>query len=378
MFSNLRSTPVGLKIREKFYPAFSRDEEVRIHIDQALERFNRCPDKKSRARIRREAGVCKKYWRCHPHQYFIQDLYRRDRELSDDELCSYIPPFFWYKLFLPYHTPRTYAFIGENKIVIEQFFRSLAIPRPVTLGIVLGGFLYSGGMETLQFDELQKTSAEKIFVKPVDGWGGRGIHIFHKGSNGGYFSTDGTGFRDFITGLTSEKRDAIIQEGIPQDPGIAGIHPESVNTCRIITENTDGAVRAVCAVWRMGRGPSEIDNVSSGGMCTHVDIVTGKTGAFAVSTTRETFLEHPDSHIPFETCSVPQWQAIRNFAIQSAGKLPFLTYIGWDIALTPDGPVALEINRLPSVDIMELTSSGLRDAFRINDPGFYWAHPRKA
>ena len=377
MFSNLRSTTLGMKIREKFYPAFTRDEEVRIHIAQAHERFNRCPDKKSRARIRRETGICQKYWRCRPHQYFIQDLYRTDRELSSDELCGYIPPFFWYKLFLPYHTPRSYSFIGENKIVIEHFFRSVAISHPVTLGIVREGSLYSAGMEALKFDEMLKTGAGKLFVKPVDGWGGRGIHIFHRSSDGRYLSTDGTGFQDFITGLRIEKRDAIVQEGIPQDPVIARIHPESVNTCRIITENKGGGVRAVCAILRMGRGPSEIDNVSSGGMCTYIDIVTGKTGDFAVSMERETFLEHPDSHVHFDTFSVPRWEAIRNFAIQSAKKLPFLTYIGWDIALTPDGPVALEINRLPTVDIMELTSSGLRDAFRINDPGYYWAHPPK-
>jgi glutathione synthase/RimK-type ligase-like ATP-grasp enzyme len=52
--------------------------------------------------------------------------------------------------------------------------------------------------------------------------------------------------------------------------------------------------------------------------------------------------------------------------------MPFLTYLGWDIALTPDGPVAIEINRSPAVDIIEKTSHGLREAFGIDDPDYYW------
>jgi len=182
-------------------------------------------------------------------------------------------------------------------------------------------------------------------------------------------------FRDFIRDLAGRKTDALVQEGVSQDPGIAKIYPGSVNTSRIITENKYGTVRPVGAVLRMGRGGAEIDNISSGGICTHIDILTGKTGDFALSMAHETFSEHPDTHIPFATCSVPHWEEILEFTLSCAGKLPFLTYVGWDIAVTPDGPVAIEINRLPTVDIMESTSSGMRDAFRIDDPGFYWKHP---
>ena len=45
--------------------------------------------------------------------------------------------------------------------------------------------------------------------------------------------------------LSRKNHDYIIQAGIVQDPEISRIYPESVNTCRIITENKNGTARIV-------------------------------------------------------------------------------------------------------------------------------------
>lgn len=198
ILKNFRKTPLGLKIRDKLYPSFTGNLEIQAVVAPAMEKFKRSSEKKSSERIRRDVEVCRRFWGCYPYQYFLNELYRNDCDISDDELLKYIPPFFWYEIFLPYHTPRAYRFVGENKIVMEIFFHSLSIPRPRALGIVLDGILYSADMDLLVPDRFLETTAEKIFVKPVDSYGGKGINVFHRNSDGSYVTIDGEELSGYI------------------------------------------------------------------------------------------------------------------------------------------------------------------------------------
>ena len=232
------------------------------------------------------------------------------------------------------------------------------------------------GMERLTIDQVQyeliQNNPEKLFVKPAGGYGGKGIHIFHKKDPGYYVTEDTVSFDQNFLDTIGKDQDYIVQYGITQHREISEIYPESVNTFRIITENKNGGARVVCAMLRKGRAHKEVENVSSGGICVNIDISNGKLGDYVMSYDEEKIAKHPDTHVAFSDITISQWDKIRKFATVSASKMPFLTFLGWDIALTPDGPVAIEINRTPAVDIMEMVSGGLREAFRIENPDYYW------
>ena len=49
----------------------------------------------------------------------------------------------------------------------------------------------------------------------------------------------------------------------------------------------------------------------------------------------------------FQKLHIPGWEKIMNFARESAGKIPYFTHLAWDIAVTENGPVAIEINLSP-------------------------------
>ena len=109
-----------------------------------------------------------------------------------------------------------------------------------------------------------------------------------------------------------------------------------------------------------------------GGICTNIDINNGKFGDFAISYEGEKFSEHPDTQFAFSQNGISRWKDIEKFTMQAAGRLPFFKYLGWDIALTPQNPMVIEINSSPAVDIVEKTSCGLRERFGIDNPDFYW------
>lgn len=56
---------------------------------------------------------------------------------------------------------------------------------------------------------------------------------------------------------------------------------------------------------------------------------------------------HPDTGVIFDGFQLPYWEEMRKLAVESAEKLPELTYIKWDIAVSETGPVVIEGNGMP-------------------------------
>jgi hypothetical protein len=52
--------------------------------------------------------------------------------------------------------------------------------------------------------------------------------------------------------------------------------------------------------------------------------------------------------------------------------MPQFPYLGWDIALTNDGPIAIETNQGFGIDGVQPLINGLRKVIKIDDPMFYW------
>jgi hypothetical protein len=382
IITKARNAEYSMKLKEKLYPQY--DSTVlsnRLLIANAMKRYRDCDDRKNPAQIKTEIQAYKKFWKCYPHDYFLCDLYRRDNPITTEALINYIPSFFWYYLYLPHHTSYNFSLIINNKIFTEQFFQGLNIPQPKTLCRIINGNLYSPQMERCTFhqaqQEITENSYEKLFVKPAWGGGSKGIYIFHKNASGIYTTHQNLVLDENFLAKIGKTNNYIIQAGIIQDHEISKIYPGSVNTCRIVTENYNGVSRVVCGVLRIGRGQNEVDNASAGGIFLKIDITTGNVGDQAMSYDYEKFSEHPNTHFVFHNFKIPQWDEIRKFAMVSSDKLPFFTHLGWDIALTDLGPVAIETNLSPGIEVLQIPYGGLREVFGITDPDYYWKNPGK-
>jgi hypothetical protein len=369
----LKNSEFGLILKEKLYPSILQPQ-----FNTAMERFRVCDNCKKMSQIKKEISLYKKFWRCYPYEYFLLDLYRTDNQITEKELINYIPAFFWYKLFLPHYTSSIFSSIIQNKIFTEQIFNGLNIFQPDTLGMVINNNLYSSKMKksTVKeiLNEINSKNPNKIFVKPTEGYGGKGFYIFNKTDTGNFTSRENKIFNENFLSNIGKESDFIIQAGVTQDPEISAIYPDSVNTCRIVSENKDGNARIVCAMLRVGRNGLEVDNATSGGLCVKIDIPTGKLAKNAKSYENEIFMEHPDTHFEFQNFTIPRWNEIQRFVKDAADKLPLFVHLGWDIVLTLDGPIAIEPNVGPGIESLQIGCGGLREAFCIDDPDYYWKH----
>ena len=54
---------------------------------------------------------------------------------------------------------------------------------------------------------------------------------------------------------------------------------------------------------------------------------------------------------------IPYWEKVLELCQQAAAIIPEIAFIGWDVAITPSGPILIEGNHDPDLDIMEFVGN---------------------
>ena len=207
-------------------------------------------------------------------------------------------------------------------------------------------------MRTASDDELRAflERHETIIAKPSNGFGGGGID-----------RVTTAGISDVAAWRTAQvaKGQTLVEEVLPQHPDLAAGYPGSVNTVRLVTFlGKDGTFHVIAGVLRIGNG-GVIDNFAGGGMFTMLDDdgVARFPGVDKQSNVYET---HPVTGVRIEGLRVPMYREAVEMTERLSRRLPQIPYLGWDIAITPDGPAVIEANHNSSVFQMKPTVSGVR------------------
>lgn len=177
-----------------------------------------------------------------------------------------------------------------------------------------------------------------IIVKPIDGEGGKGIEKY-----------------EYINGEESKivyssllfKKQLLVEQCIKQHPDMNKLYNKSVNTLRMFTFYKDGQAYFLQAILKVGNG-GVVDNFSSGGMYTYVDD-EGTVYAEAIDQMDNKYYKHPISNETIVGFKVSMFKEAVGMVKEAAKVVPEMGYIGWDVAISEDGPVLVEGNCYPGV-----------------------------
>lgn len=184
-----------------------------------------------------------------------------------------------------------------------------------------------------------------FFAKPSRGTCGNGIEKLR--------TADWPDAEKLLAYLKEKGLD-VLEEPLAQHPDMAKLHPQSVNTMRIVTDRVGDTVHIAYIVVKIGRGDGFCDNSGQGGVICRVDEKTGRICSVATDDYFNIYETHPDTGIRFEGYQLPMVQEAVDFARKAALVVPQICHVGWDVAITPDGPVLIEGNDYPGTDLCQL------------------------
>lgn len=339
------------------------DIDYKTNYKDYLVQKNALPPEK----IRKELAMVKEYWKCDPMHYFRYRLY--EKNLTDDELIDYIPPYYFYN----YHLPSIYknsdvSFIN-SKIRLNDFFTAKGIYSPALFSVIKKGkFLNSSG-SYINYDELRNlmrnSGKDLFFFKPDRGSGGKGIFIVRKKGEE-FIVNDREPLTEKLLHALTGETDFIIQEGMRQSDDLNAIYPNSINTLRVVTQNKNNSVRLAAVVLRIGRNGSFVDNATQGGISVEIHPDTGFFKKYAYTEhSNEKFDAHPDTNFKFEGNGIKNWERIKRDMLDYAEKVPELPEIAWDFAVLQDKTAVIEINLDYGIDHLQLCIGGMRRELNI-------------
>lgn len=146
----------------------------------------------------------------------------------------------------------------------------------------------------------------------------------------------------------------LLEEPIKQCAKMNELNTSCVNTIRIVTlKNKRNEISFLASVVRIGNG-KVVDNFNSGGMSAKINLENGIIEENAVNKKGEVFKTHPATGTQIPGFQIPYWNEIKEMIKVMAQKSENIRYVGWDVALTENGPVIVEGNHIPGHDIYQI------------------------
>lgn len=296
---------------------------MQFYLDN-IHRFNRNVKKHLKNRLVSawtSELYCAVRYGCSPDDYFRYQFYKK----SNYERNSFITYKRSRQLIKIYNDPNFISYFSDKRLFNHHF--SEYLKRDWI------------SLESIQEEEFLAfvKKNKRVLLKPVAGGQGKGIQVLEWEDAQGKLNS----FRDYIA-----------EEVLVQHPKMSALHPNSVNTIRILTFK--GEIVA-CAL-RVGNNNSFVDNLHSKGICGHVDIETGIVDYPCVDNELNAYWKHPTTGETLIGFQIPLWDLVKEEVQKVAKEIPEVQYVGWDIAILPETIAIIEGNHDPGHDVVQMIS----------------------
>ncbi|MBN1386928.1 MAG: hypothetical protein JW965_00690 [Bacteroidales bacterium] len=147
-----------------------------------------------------------------------------------------------------------------------------------------------------------------------------------------------------INYMLSKKYD-LAEEYVQQHQAMMALSPSGLNTVRVLTQLNEGNVDFLGARLRISVN-SPVDNMAAGNLAAFIEMETGivKGPGVYSDITKEDMIAHPVTGKAISGFNIPFWDEVIALTRKAAIYLPENRSVGWDIAITEEGPELIEGN----------------------------------
>ena len=257
------------------------------------------------------------------------------------------------------HNPRRLYPLADDKLLAKEHFAAAEVPTPRTLAVCDGLYAVPRTVEALR-DEAH------LVVKPASGSGGGGILVLGERLGSGRWRRAGGGevnafelqrhLANIVFGVHSNQLEdrAFVERRVQPHPFFAELWADGLCDVRVITLKGTPILSMVRVPTAESGGRA---NLHQGGLGIAVDLQTGRT--LRALHHGEPVERHPETGRPLVGLQVPCWEDIVAVARRAAAAVP-LGYLGVDVVVDEThGPLVLEINVRPGLEIQNVHRAGL-------------------
>jgi hypothetical protein len=258
--------------------------------------------------------------------------------------------------------PEAVAALTGEKWIFYRHCETLGLRTPRLLGVLDArgpGWSHTGRViaDAADFASFVAEDLPSEFVvKPSGGYHGRGVRVLRR-DGGGLVDTGGnvTSPAGLLAGLRADPEFPVfvVQERLHNHPAVlALVDVPTLQTLRIVTlVDRDGGCEALYGVLKLALTGGDADNFQSGrsgnGLVS-VSLEDGRLGMLKLPRADGCgFVERPDvpgTGVRVEGVRLPGVPEARDLAREATLRLWPTRTLGWDVALTPEGPVLAEAN----------------------------------
>jgi len=278
--------------------------------------------------------------------YYIYGLDRKDTPLS-----KVLP----YRAFTKIRDSRNlkpadvnfnYASILRDKFLFGQFLSSLQAPTPVNTALIRdGNFTWLNTMKTSSLSDVVRDPQMNIdgFCKKLTGLQGKGAFPLRISGSKIFIGPAEISLPELMRTLTGVY---LLQQRVEQHDALKRLYPHALNTMRIVTFNNHGSVEVFNAAMRIGTGNKHVDNWGAGGIAVGIDLDAGmlRQKGFYKPVYGRLVEVHPDTGVCLHGFAIPFFNESIELVKNVHRYLYGIHSIGWDVAVTPDGPIIIEAN----------------------------------
>lgn len=158
----------------------------------------------------------------------------------------------------------------------------------------------------------------------------------------------------------------LLQTAVAQHESIKRVIGNAVGTIRMVTVRQETMPELLYALWKIPSPEAMSDNFwQTGSMIAPVSVDSGEVGLCRTGTGLEMHEQeaHPVSGVRFAGLQIPFWEEARAMTCEGHALFPEYGVIGWDVAITPEGPALIECNDSPFHTLYQLANRrGIRNA----------------
>lgn len=264
-----------------------------------------------------------------------------------------------------------WAAVAYDKIVNYQILARLGLPIPAPIatynrfGRHIGSEPILTDVDSL-FQFLHQTKPYPFYLKPVHGYCGiacLGIQSVDCRTGEVGLITGDRMARDVLIGeLLHEPHGGMLLQSLLRPPSaIAEIFGERLSSFRVITLLTDSGPKVHTTIWKLARFHNMTDNFQFGKHGNMQGLIDQNTGRLervvgGLWPNNQEILDHPETGRRMVGFTIPHWNRVLDVVRAATVHFPGIKIQNWDVALSEDGPVLIELNTNAGFEMAQMVT----------------------